>query len=163
MKIQAPFAFHLAEERNMPEERSAEDLCHAQLRATMAWCLSGALSLWYQGPRPTLTQEQAERSAWLGRRHLRCYAKLALGALESKRLLYKLRPKHHYMEHLLDEVERLHRNPMAQSNFIDEDNMKILKLVSLACHPRTVKTTWARRYILKKAMCWLRLANNRTS
>jgi hypothetical protein len=143
----------------MDENRPAEDHCHAQLRATMVWNLSAALSIWYQGPRPKLTQEQAEESVRLARVHLWCYAKLAEKALASKRLLYKVRPKHHYWEHMLDEVERLHANPMAQSNFIDEDNMKVLKNVSLACHARTVKTTWARRYVLKKAMCWLRLAN----
>lgn len=129
----------------------------------MVWNLSEALSIWYRGPRPTLTREQAERSAECGRKHLRCYAKLAAEALDAERFLYKLRPKHHYMEHLLDEVKRLHRNPMSQSNFCDEDNMKILKGVSAACHPKTVLRTWARRYVLKKTIFWHRLANTKAS
>ena len=148
------------EQKIARSDRPIVDLQHAQLRATMVWNLSAALSIWYRGSRPTLTQEQAEQSAEFGRNHLRTYALLALKAAESERLLYKLRPKHHYMEHLLDEVERLHRNPMAQSNFLDEDNMKVLKGVSLACHPRTVKTTWARRYILKKTTLWFKIAKS---
>lgn len=142
----------------MQDDRSAADICHAQLRATMVWCLSAALSIWYRGPRPMLSQQQAEYSAWLGRAHLRCYAKLAVEALNSNRLLYKLRPKHHYFEHLLDETFRLHRNPIHQANFVDEDLMKMLKNVSISCHPRTAKLTWGRRYVLKKAMTWLKLS-----
>lgn len=141
----------------MSSERPTEDLCHAQLRGAMVWSLSAALSLWYRGKRPTLTRQQAEESAKHGRMFLRCYSKLSEKALQSGRLLYKVRPKCHYFDHLLDEVERLHRNPMSLSNFVDEDNMKVLKGVSAACHPRTVLVSWPKRYLLKKAMTWLKL------
>lgn len=45
---------------------------------------------------------------------------------------------------------------MATSNFLDEDMMKAMRGVSKACHPKTVKVAWARRYLLKKILSWSR-------
>ena len=94
---------------------------------------------------------------WLGRSHLVCYAALAAGALAQHQLLYKVRPKCHYFEHALDECALWGNNPLSQSSFLDEDNMKSLRNLAVKCHPRTVKVTWARRYILKKVLLWHKL------
>ena len=45
-------------------------------------------------------------------------------------------------------------NPMSTSNFLDEDMMKAMRGVAKACHPKTVKHAWARRYLLKKVIAW---------
>ena len=97
-----------------------------------------------------LTAEQAGKSVELGRVHLQVYNALAAEALQEGRLLWKLRPKSHYMHHLLDEVERCHTNPMGLSNFLDEDHMQYLRGVAIRCHPSTARTSWARRRIAKR-------------
>ena len=98
----------------------------------------------------------AERAATraLGRWFLDGYMHLAAKAFEGRLLLYKLRPKHHYLVHLLDHAVETGMNPMHLSNFLDEDNMKMMRGVAKACHAKTVKHAWARRYILKKVLNW---------
>ena len=123
----------------------------------MCWCLSACLSIWSKGKKPKLSQQEKEKSVWLGRSHLVCYAALAAGALAQHQLLYKVRPKCHYFEHALDECALWGNNPLSQSSFLDEDNMKSLRNLAVKCHPRTVKVTWARRYILKKVLLWHKL------
>ena len=54
-------------------------------------------------------------------------------------------------------------NPQAASNFLDEDHMKVMRSVGKACHPATAKTKWANRYIVKKAITWMRMQNKKTS
>lgn len=74
------------------------------------------------------------------------------------KMLYKLRPKMHYMEHLLDEVEQWGGNPLQLANFTDEDHMKSLRSLALGCRPKKVKTSWAWRYVLKRVLRWRRLS-----
>ena len=52
-------------------------------------------------------------------------------------------------------------NPQAASNFLDEDHMKVMRSVGKACHPATAKTKWANRYIVKKAITWMRMQNEK--
>ena len=148
--------FALTQEQSMVEE-TGEELVHAQVRASMCWALSTAVSIWSRGSRPYLTPEEADRSTELGRIYIKLYSWLASEALARGQLLWKLRPKYHYMQHMLDEVERTHANPMSQSNFLDEDHMKRLRGATVYCHPGTVKLTWARRYVLKRVLTWRRL------
>ena len=92
------------------------------------------------------------------------YATLSSAALRDCVLLYKLRPKHHYFEHCLDECSLTAHNPLQQSCFVDEDAMKHLRGVAMSCHPSTVRVTWGRRFLLKQILLRrrLKLAVNRT-
>lgn len=134
-----------------------EDLHHARLRAVMCFSMSCSLSIWYKGSNPKLTDSETKQSVEMGRLHLLCYGALASEALAKGQLLYKVRPKHHYFVHLLDEVNLWKSNPLGQSNFIDEDNMKHLRGLSLGCHPTTVRRAWGKRYVLKQVLLWRRL------
>ena len=49
---------------------------------------------------------------------------LADRALQQQRLLWKMRPKLHYISHLISEMLATNLNPVHMSNFLDEDNMK---------------------------------------
>ena len=82
-----------------------------------------------------------------------CVAK-ELVSFNQRKLLWKIRPKHHYWVELLDYMYRSSLNPMSTSNFLDEDMMKAMRGVAKACHPKTVKHAWARRYLLKKVIAW---------
>ena len=134
-----------------------------QIRNCMLWSLSACLSIWYQGGRPFLTAAETAESVELGRLHLICYQMLASIALQQGRLLYHLRPKFHYMDHLLQHTESTRQNPVQYGNWIDEDQMKSMRQVAMACHASTMLTGWSKRYVLKKTLLWDRLANARAS
>lgn len=147
----------MIEEKNLAADRSNFDLHRAQMRASMCWALSTCLSIWSKGGKPKLTETEGDLTVYLGRAHVRRYTALAANALSRGQLLYKLRPKVHYFLHLLDELELWSNNPLSQSNFIDEDNMKTLRDAAIRCHAKTVKVSWCRRYILKKVLTWQKL------
>ena len=98
------------QERDLPEARPAADLYQAQLRATMCFSMSACLSIWHRGGRPVL--QEAEKVLRL---HLQTYGALASDAQRAGLLLLKVRPKHHYLSHLLDQLELWGRNPVAKA------------------------------------------------
>lgn len=144
----------LIEENLLDETADPEAVFHAQVRACMCFSLSNLLSTWSQGGRPLLQPAERKATQRLGVWFLAAYSYLAAKALERRLLLYKLRPKHHYLVHLLEHAAESGMNPMHLSNFLDEDNMKMMRGVAKACHAKTVKHAWARRYILKKVLGW---------
>ena len=141
----------------MPHDSPGSHIFESQLRAVMCFSLSAALSIWSKGERPHLSHAEAAESSWLGCLHLVRYQALASRALTRGEFLWRVRPKHHYIAHLLDETRRWKLNPMAASTFLDEDHMKQLRGVSSACHPKTMLKAWARRYILKRSLLWQRM------
>jgi len=62
---------------------------------------------------------------------------------------------------MLDHMVLTAINPQAASNFLDEDHMKVMRSVGKACHPATAKTKWANRYIVKKAVTWMRMQDSK--
>lgn len=124
----------------------------------MLWTLSAALSLWYKGGRPFLTEAEVLESTALCRFHMVSYQHLASMNLEEGKLLYKIRPTGHYFDHLITRTAITHANPISFANFVDEDQMKSLRGVVQGCHFNTMLTQWAKRYTLKKVLLWDRLA-----
>ena len=140
----------------MDDSTEGSVLYHFQLMATLCISMSSTISIWSKGQRPHLTLQEKELSFFCGSLFNSCYTALARDALQKRQLLWKIRPKHHYWVHLLDYMYKSAINPMATSNFLDEDMMKAMRGVSKACHPKTVKVAWARRYLLKKILSWSR-------
>ena len=140
---------------------SAEDSFYYQVRGCMMWSLSTALSIWHKGQRPYLTELEAAESCNLCGLHLVCYQWLSATNLARQRLLYKIRPKGHYFDHLVEQTMGSLQNPMSFANFIDEDQMQNLRSVAMSCHRSTMLTGWCKRYILKKVLLWDRLARGR--
>ena len=138
----------------LDEQASEEDIYHARLVATLAFALSCCISIWSKGQKPMLSEDEKQQSYSLGKLFCACYSALAREALTAKKLLWKIRPKHHYWVHLLDYMYKSSLNPMSTSNFLDEDMMKAMRGVAKACHPKTVKHAWAKRYLLKKVIAW---------
>lgn len=143
----------------MDEEESGETIYHARLVAVLCFSLSSVISIWSQGQRPHLTESQRNQSFFLGNLFCSCYSALARNAFDRKLPLYRIRPKHHYWVHLLDYMHVSSVNPMATSNFLDEDMMKAMRGVAKACHPKTVKVSWSKRYILKRVISWGKSSN----
>ena len=146
-------------EKQMDEEESGETIYHARLVAVLCFSLSSVISIWSQGQRPHLTESQRNQSFFLGNLFCSCYSALARNAFDRKLPLYRIRPKHHYWVHLLDYMHVSSVNPMATSNFLDEDLMKAMRGVAKACHPKTVKVSWSKRYILKRVISWGKSSN----
>ena len=140
----------------MDETVDPEAMFHAQVRASMCFSLSNMLSIWSKGKRPFMGQQSQDSSRYLGNLFFACYTWLAGEALQNRELLWKLRPKHHYFVHLVDHAVQTGLNPMHMSNFLDEDMMKAMRGVAKACHAKSVKVSWARRYVLKKVLSWKR-------
>ena len=120
----------------MPHDSPGSHIFESQLRAVMCFSLSAALSIWSKGERPHLSDAEA----WPPE------------PSHAASFLWRARPKHHHIAHLLNETRRWKLNPMAASTFLDEDHMKQLRGVSSACHPKTMLKAWARRYILKRSL-----------
>lgn len=143
-----------SKEKMLDDDAREEDIYHARLVATLAIAMSSCLSIWSTGHKPMLSVQERNHSFALGNIFCTCYSALAREALNQKQLLWKIRPKHHYWVELLDYMYRSSLNPMSTSNFLDEDMMKAMRGVAKACHPKTVKHAWARRYLLKKVIAW---------
>ena len=84
-----------------------------------------------------LSADDAAAAQRSGKLFLRSYSFLASEALAEGRALFKLRPKIHYLSHVIyDCLPTL--NPRFAQNFLDEDFVgKVVKAAAL-CHPRTV-------------------------
>ena len=82
----------------------------------------------------------------LGRLFMRGYGALRHQALEQNLLLWRIRPKHHAMDHIIEDV-KLGLNPARSSCFKDEDFLGKFKYTSAKCHGRTVQHRGLERYL----------------
>ena len=155
-------ASQLCKEALLNHEAPAQQIHWARRRAAAVWCLDAGLSLYGEGSRPHLQKERQKEAHYLMKGFLRMYAYLAQVCLVKRTAWYKLRPKHHYFDHLLDECEFNLLNPIQMANFSDEDHMKYMKSVAAGCHAAAQSRTWARRWIVKKTFQWKRLTRYRT-
>ena len=127
---------------------------HAQVRAVCCWSLDTALSMWNLGTSVVVPGRDVAHASWLCRLHLACYQWIATQCLLARRLLYKVRPKSHYLAHLIDHHEQTRLSPIFLSTFGDEDFMNKARNVARSCHGKTFMVQWARRYALKRALQW---------
>ena len=125
----------------------------ASLRARMVRNLDAAISIFGMADRPHMDPHDTVLGCKRLNKFLLAYQVLAATALQRQQLIWKLRPKHHYLCHLISETEQTGLNPMHMSNFLDEDHMKHLRAIVHSCHPAKVLTSWSKRYLLKK--CFL--------
>ena len=129
----------------------------AQVRAVCCWSLDVALSAWNLNQKVRMHDSHVKQTTWLCRLHLACYQWLGVQCLNQSRLLYKVRPKTHYFVHMLDHHETSKLCLMFLSTFGDEDYMGKVRGICRACHGMTYMKSWARRYILKRALQWREL------
>ncbi|CAJ1436467.1 unnamed protein product [Effrenium voratum] len=65
---------------------------------------------------------------------------------------WKLRPKHHYIEHMAFQLERTRLNARHMSCFQDESYLGCLKRLAVRCHARSVLPRVFQRLILNLAL-----------
>ena len=121
---------------------------HAEIypeMATLVWTSNHAISLMYSAGL-FLTQNEKENLKVLGNAFLSLYVSLAKGAMDSNKLLWRIRPKFHMMNHLF--VSHRGINPAAYSTWMDEDYLKkvgkTLNLTSI----RTAQKRFLQRWCL---------------
>ena len=146
------FAIEL--ERALPLDADPGFAHWNQMRASMLWSLDSALSLFGRGQRPWLSAAEAREGADLLQLHLDLYQQMARISLRKRVLGYKIRPKCHYICHLIYAIQEDGLNPMHVANFAEEDYMKFMRNCVHGCHPRAILTAWTSRYILRRALMW---------
>lgn len=127
---------------------------HAKVRGICCWALCVALSLWSQNEDVVMPCDQVRSACWLARLHAVAYQWLAAECYQSRRLLYKIRPKGHYFQHMVDHHEATKLSLVHLSTFQDEDFMGKARGICRASHGATFQLGWARRYALKRALQW---------
>ena len=91
-----------------------------------------------------LTDAEIARGQYAGRCYLRCWGALAEKAIAAGRPMYRLRPKLHMIDHIIEDLSRTRENPRYLWNFADEDLMgRIVRLARRqhrsVCVDRTLK------------------------
>lgn len=87
--------------------------------------------------------------------HLVAYQTLASQTELRGLFLYKVRPKHHYVQHMMDDLKRNLVNPrVAASCWSDGSFLGRLKRIGVQCHERNMADRLFQRYILYLSLRW---------
>lgn len=107
-----------------------------QLRATCLYGIAAFLNLLWSslGRGKILTEAEAETAAFYGTLHVNAYLELAAISEAKQEHNYKVRPKVHYLCHIIDRLEVDRVNPLSVATLIDEDFMGKLKQIGRMCH-----------------------------
>ena len=95
-----------------------------------------------------LTPNEELHKLQVGNLFLKSYLNLAVGALENRKMLYRLRPKFHLLFHLVNENRPSRLNCTLNSTWMDEDAMKKWMRIARMVHKRTAAENTLRRFIL---------------
>ena len=110
--------------------------------ATLVWTSNHAISLMYSAGL-FLTPSEKENLKVLGNAFLSLYVSLAKKAMDSRKLLWRIRPEFHLVNHLL--ISHRWANPAAYSTWMDEDYLekvgKTLNLTSIRSAQKKTITT----------------------
>jgi len=134
-------------------EKSPEDelLC---LMAVCVWNLHAAVCTMDHGDLILGDREAKDISDCI-RNHLIAWQHLAYRFELLKMKLFKLRPKHHSLDHLGSQVARTRINPRrVMSCWNDESFLGYLKKIGIKCHVKTILERLYQRYILGLALRW---------
>ena len=133
----------------------AKDDVYSQMRATCAWSYSRMHEI-FDDSGDWLQPSQAEEVYRVGRAFLQSWAFLAADADSKKLALYKIRPKHHALDHILMDVRRYRLNIRCLHVFGEEDFLGKLSRIGKRCHRRTASARILERYLLYLMVRWKR-------
>ena len=131
-----------------------EQKLNARVRAICCWTLDTALSVFNRTRHVKMLKHVVKETTWLCRLHSASYQWLAVQSLSQKRLLFKVRPKTHYFSHMVDHHQQSCLCLIHLSTFGDEDFMGKCRRIAQSCHGKTYMHSWAKRYVLKRALQW---------
>lgn len=94
--------------------------------------------------------------------HLLSWQHLAGLSAQRNMFLFKMRPKHHFMFHIKEDLKRTLLNPQrVQSCHSDESFLGCIKRVGVACHQMSMLTRLYQRYLLFLSVRWKDTAQGR--
>ena len=101
-----------------------------------------------------LTDEEKHSGYFYGDLYIRSYFSLANQALSASQKLWKVRPKTHFMCHVVQDLQTKYRNPAKDATWMDEDLMKHTLHMRRRIAQKTSSLNVLRRYsvVCKKAL-----------
>ena len=100
-----------------------------------------------------LEQDEASEASRCVYLFVACYSWLALKCCDAALLMFKCRPKLHYLLHTGQDIERLRLNQLKLfSTFTEESFLGRLKSIACQVHGKTLTTRVFQRYILTLAV-----------
>eukprot|EP00969_Alexandrium_andersonii_P175094 7743887-Alexandrium_andersonii.AAC.2 len=123
------------------------------MRACCAWGLAALIDeldnsdFW-------LSEDAAERGYKAGRLFLSSYQWLAHEAVSEGKHLWRLRPKFHIIDHMLERMRVDRQNVRLQACFMEEDYAGKIARLARKCHRLTVLPRTFERYLLYLSLRW---------
>ena len=99
-----------------------------------------------------LTESDAREASESLHQHLKCYAWLASNAWMERRLLFQLRPKHHAVWHIAEQLAAWRVNFSLFHCFDEESFLGKIKNICQKTHGKTATRRVYQRYLLRFAM-----------
>ncbi|CAE7832343.1 unnamed protein product [Symbiodinium sp. CCMP2592] len=103
-----------------------------------------------------MTEQDSTRFNELVQLHLRTWQRLALKFEALGIALCKIRPKHHYLQHIGLYVASTRVNVRIHQNFNSESYMGKMKKIAVKCHSISMMLRVQQRYVLYLALSWER-------
>lgn len=115
-----------------------------KLRA-LIWLACEFMGVMGRSP-PFMTAEQSDHIATCGN----LFLQLHLTLCHEERSHWRCRPKWHLLWHLINQGVRRksHRNPFAESTFLDEDWIKKIQKICRKCHKTSASRAVLARYLV---------------
>jgi hypothetical protein len=130
--------------------------CTGKLYSSCAWALVQFQKMLDQCDL-VMTEEESVDAEACGRLFLLGYHELALLALEAGLALWRLRPKFHYFDEVLQLMLLTLENPGKQTCMNEEDFMGKLKKIYAKTHRSSQRFRGIQRYLLLLKMVWKRM------
>ena len=104
-------------------------------------------------PGVLLSDDEIARARQHGQTYLLCWQKLSYHAIEAGIPCYRLRPKMHYVAHIMDQLSSK-ENPRTLSNFLNEDLMGRIVKMAKRQHRLTMVRRTSELYVLSLQFRW---------
>ena len=114
------------------------------------------LSLASDSGDPHLSVEDAQKAQRYGRLYLIVYQHLSYWSHQENYLLYKMRPKMHYVAHVIEDLTLFYEIPVLCDSFGWEDFVGKIKKIAIKTHKCTTNMEATLRYLLFLAGRWHR-------
>lgn len=128
----------------------AQDRVMAVL-ATCAYALQSCISI-LDGSGLILTDEQSAESSQMLIQHCKAYSWLSTYFFNKRAMLFKLRPKFHFLYHQALQLQETKVNVNAFATWSEEPFLGKCKAIYCACHGGTVNQRFFERYLLCLAL-----------
>ena len=101
-----------------------------------------------------MTESDSRRFCDMVQLHLQMWQRLALKFEALGIAMCKIRPKHHYLQHIALYVVATRVNVRIHQNFNSESYMGKMKKIALKCHSASMMLRVQQRYVLYLALSW---------